>query len=213
MMRSIRIFFFPPRGRDGIFGMLPSRERNGAMQAIGIENTEIRPCRKDDMPSVTMIYAHHVRHGTASFETEPPSLEEMRRRHADILARGLPYLVAVAGGDILGYAYAGLYRPRAAYRDTVEDSIYIRFDLAGRGIGERLLRALLIECEGRDLRQMIAAVGDSANTASVRVHERCGFERIGVFRSIGYKHGRWLDSVLLQRSLGAGDTTLPSHRA
>lgn len=137
----------------------------------------------------------------------------MRRRHADILARGLPYLVAVAGGDILGYAYAGLYRPRAAYRDTVEDSIYIRFDLAGRGIGERLLRALLIECEGRDLRQMIAAVGDSANTASVRVHERCGFERIGVFRSIGYKHGRWLDSVLLQRSLGAGDTTLPSYRA
>ena len=171
----------------------------------------IRPCQEADMPTVTAIYAHHVRYGTASFETEPPALDEMCRRRYDILAKGLPYLVAVSGERVVGYAYAGTYRPRAAYRDTVENSIYIDPELTGRGIGKRLLPALIAECETLDLRQMIAVVGDSANTASIRLHEQCGFELIGTLRSVGYKHGRWLDSVLLQRSLGRGDTAPPSR--
>jgi phosphinothricin acetyltransferase len=161
------------------------------------------------MPQVTSIYAHHVQYGTASFETEPPSLDEMRRRHAAILAHGLPWLVAVSGDDVLGYAYAGLYRPRAAYRDTVENSIYMRPDLIGRGIGKRLLATLVAACETRDLRQMIAVVGDSGNLGSVRLHQQCGFIMIGVLRAVGYKHGKWLDTVLLQKTLGRSDTAPP----
>lgn len=172
---------------------------------------DVRDCLEADMPSVAMIYAHHVRHGTASFETEPPALDEMCRRRYDILAKGLPYLVAVRDGGVLGYAYAGPWRPRAAYRDTVENSIYIHPEHIGRGIGTRLLPALVAECEARDLRQMIAVVGDSANLTSIRLHERCGFRTAGVLRSVGYKHGRWLDSVMLQKSLGCGDTAAPAR--
>lgn len=172
---------------------------------------DVRNCLEVDMPAVATIYGHHVRHGTASFETVPPSLDEMCRRRYNILAQSLPYLVAVSDGGVLGYAYAGPYRPRAAYRDTVENSIYIHPEFIGRGIGKRLLSALVAECEFRDLRQMIAVVGDSANLQSIQLHERCGFQTVGVLRSVGYKHGRWLDSVLLQKSLGRGDAVPPEH--
>jgi L-amino acid N-acyltransferase YncA len=185
----------------------------------------IRDSRDDDIEATTAIYAHHVLFGTASFETEPPSSDDMRRRRADVLARGFPHLVAASAGPvaasagvvvssagaILGYAYAGTYRPRAAYRDTVENSIYIRHDQIGQGIGARLLPALIARCEALGLRQMIAVVGDSGNAASIRLHERCGFALIGTLRSVGYKHGRWLDSVFLQRSLGDGDASPPSR--
>jgi L-amino acid N-acyltransferase YncA len=180
---------------------------NGPMS----DDTEIRNCLEADMPAVGTIYAHHVRHGTASFETEPPTFDDMCRRRYDILTKGLPWLVAVSDQVVVGYAYAGLYRPRAAYRDTVEDSIYMRSDLTGRGIGKRLLRALLAECEIRDLRQMIAVIGDSANTGSIQLHEQCGFRMVGVLRSVGYKHGRWLDTVLLQKRLGRGDAVPPAR--
>jgi phosphinothricin acetyltransferase len=170
----------------------------------------IRPANPEDAGAIAAIYAHHVLHGSASFETEPPSSEEIRCRMADILARGLPYLLAeTPDGTILGYAYAGPYRPRAAYRNTVENSVYVRHDMVGRGIGRRLLTELIARCEASGLRQMIAVVGDSANLASIRLHEALGFRVAGTLRSVGYKHGRWLDSVLLQRMLGEGDATPP----
>ncbi len=172
----------------------------------------IRPCAAADMPAITAIYAHHVLHGAASFETDPPSLEEMCRRRSDVLRKDLPYLVAVHDDAIAGYAYAGTYRPRAAYRDTVENSVYLRGDLAGRGIGTRLLKTLIDDCEARDLRQMIAVIGDSANVASIRLHLRCGFRNVGTLASVGHKHGRWLDSVLMQRALRHGDTAPPTVR-
>lgn len=188
------------------------------------DSITIRLATDADMDAVAAIYARHVLHGRASFETEPPGPAEMRRRRAAVVGKGLPYLVAVqaeagpvgpgpagAGltGEVLGYAYAGPYRPRAAYAHTVENSVYLRPDAAGRGIGLRLLSALVAACEQRGLRQMVAVVGDSANEASIRLHEKLGFRRVGVLRDVGYKHGVWLDSVLLQRSLGAGGSTPP----
>ncbi|PWC29413.1 GNAT family N-acetyltransferase [Teichococcus aestuarii] len=171
--------------------------------------TLLRPATEADLPAITAIYGHHVRQGCASFETAPPDLPEMRRRFAAILAQGMPYLVAEQDGVVLGYAYAGPYRPRAAYRDTVENSIYVRADAAGRGLGRLLLGALLEACTARGARQMIAVVGDSDNIASIRLHEAMGFTLVGTLRSVGRKHGRWLDSVLLQRALGEGDATPP----
>jgi L-amino acid N-acyltransferase YncA len=252
----------------------------------------IRPATDADMDAVAAIYAHHVRHGRASFETEPPTAAEMRRRRADVVGKGLPYLVAAqdltaqagmaaqagvaetgctrsgdtrwgdsrsgdthsrdthsgnsdsgdtrwgdtlpgrtpsaglnsgsthscgthscntAAAEVVGYAYAGIYRPRPAYANTVENSVYLRPDMVGRGIGRRLLSALIAACEQGGLRQMVAVVGDSANTASIRLHEALGFRRVGVLRDVGYKHGVWLDSVLLQRSLGPGSATPPGR--
>ena len=176
-----------------------------------VDAVTIRPSGHADLDAVIAIYGHHVRHGTASFETEPPPPEEMRRRRADLLARGFPYLVAEAGGTVLGYAYAGPYRPRAAYRDTAENSVYLRPDAAGQGIGTRLLTALIAECEALGLRQMVAVVGDSANLASIRLHQRCGFRLVGVLEAVGYKHGKWLDSVLRQRRLGRGSSAPPQR--
>ena len=172
----------------------------------------VRPCTDADLDEIAAIYADHVRNGTASFETEAPPVAEMRRRRAALIASGYPYLVADADGWVAGYAYAGPYRPRLAYRDTVENSVYLRSEMMGRGIGMRLLDALLGECEARGFRQMIAVVGDSGNLASIRLHERAGFRRVGVLRSVGYKHGRWLDTVLLQRALGEGDAAPPRDR-
>lgn len=174
---------------------------------------DIRPSRPQDMDAVTAIYIHHVLNGTASFETEPPDAAEMIRRRADILDRGMPHLVLEQDSVIRGYAYAGPYRPRAAYRDTVENSVYLRPEAIGQGFGRRLLAALIADCETLGLRQMVAVVGDSANLPSIRLHERLGFRRVGTLTAVGFKHGRWLDTVLLQRALGAGATTLPTARA
>lgn len=172
----------------------------------------IRPSRESDIDAIAAIYAHHVRHGFASFETEPPDAGEIALRRADVLGMGLPYLTAEIDGEVAGYAYAGTYRPRAAYRDTVENSIYIRHDQMGRGIGRPLLTALVGECEARDLRQMIAVIGDSGNHASIRLHAACGFRMFGVLEAVGFKLGRWLDNVFMQRRLGRGHDAPPRRR-
>ena len=173
----------------------------------------IRPSTTEDLNVITSIYAHHVLHGSATFETEPPDIEEMARRRATMLENGYPYLVALQNNEVLGYAYANTYRPRAAYCDTVENSIYLDPHAMGRGIGTQLLTALIEACEACGFRQMIAVVGDSANLPSIRVHERNGFCLIGTFKAVGYKHERWLDTVLLQRTLGAGATLPQQPRA
>jgi len=170
----------------------------------------IRPATDSDIEAIATIYRYHVLHGTASFETVPPERIEMMRRYSALRDQAYPYLVAVEDGVVVGYAYVGPYRPRVAYRNTVEDSIYLRADLIGRGTGTQLLGALIAACEQRGYRQMIAVVGDSGSLGSIRLHERHGFSHIGTLRSVGYKPGRWLDSVLLQRELGCGDSTPPS---
>jgi len=172
----------------------------------------IRDSCDDDVQVIASIYAHYVLHGTASFETEAPSVEEIKRRRNELVRRDYPYIVAEDSSGVVGYAYAGPYRPRPAYRDTVENSIYLRHDTIGRGIGRLLLNALIEMCERRDYRQLIAVVGDSANTASVHLHERAGFRSVGTLRSVGFKHGRWLDMVLLQRPLAASDSVPPQTR-
>uniref|UniRef100_UPI004038F189 GNAT family N-acetyltransferase n=1 Tax=Pseudomonas bambusae TaxID=3139142 RepID=UPI004038F189 len=171
----------------------------------------LRDARDDDMPAVQAIYAHHVLHGTASFELEPPTLEQMLQRRADIRANDLPYRVAEHEGEIVGYAYATLYRPRPAYRFTVEDSVYVREGMAGLGIGQQLLETVIQQCTDDGRRQMVAIIGNSENVASIRLHERLGFRKVGVFESVGFKHGRWLDTVIMQRELGEGASSTP-HR-
>jgi L-amino acid N-acyltransferase YncA len=179
----------------------------------------IRPACPGDLAAITRIYADAVRHGTASFEIDPPGEDEMERRFKDLRDGGFPYLVAQAMGSqaldsqalgsIAGYAYAGPYRARPAYRFTVEDSIYVAAPSQRRGIGRALLDRLIQEAEQRGFRQMIAVIGDSAQAASIAVHKRAGFTHIGTLRSVGFKHGRWLDTVLMQRALGGGDTAPP----
>jgi L-amino acid N-acyltransferase YncA len=162
-----------------------------------------------DLPAIQAIYAHHVLHGLASFEEAPPSVQELERRYHDVIGRGLPYIVAETGGAVGGYGYCSPYRARSAYRYALEDSIYIRHDMTGRGIGKRLLEELIRRCEGLGYRQVIAVIGDSANAASIGVHAACGFVRVGTLRSVGFKFGRWVDSVFMQRPLGPGDATKP----
>jgi phosphinothricin acetyltransferase len=175
----------------------------------------LRDACEEDMPAIHAIYAHHVLHGTASFELEPPSLSDMLKRRADVLANGLPYVVAERGGEVVGYGYATLYRPRPAYRSTVEDSVYVREGMGGMGIGHALLSRVIERCVADGRRQMIAIIGNSENIGSIRLHERLGFKRVGVFESVGFKHGRWLDTVLMQRGLGDGSSSaLPGgHQA
>jgi len=170
---------------------------------------EIRPAIEADLPAITDIYEHAVRHGTATFELVPPDLAEMTRRFRALVDGGFPYLVAAREGVAIGYAYAGPYRPRPAYRFTVENSVYVRPAIHRRGIGLALLQRLIAECERRGYRQMIAVIGDSANTASVGVHTRCGFAMVGTHPNVGFKFGRWLDTVMMQRPLGDGAATLP----
>ena len=172
-------------------------------------NVAIRPCTEADIAAITRIYAHHVLHGLASFEVEPPSENDMRQRYVDIIAGGFPYFVAEYAGEVVGYAYASPYRSRPAYRYTAENSIYLDPAWMGRGIGRQLLSVLLRECEAKGLRQIIAVIGDSANSASIALHRQLGFAIVGTIRSAGFKFGRWVDTVLMQRSLGAGDSTLP----
>jgi len=170
----------------------------------------LRDSVAEDIPAIARIYGHWVTHGLASFELEPPEEAEMARRREAVLANGYPYLVAAdAAGRVLGYAYAGAYRPRPAYRFAVENSIYMAPDAARGGIGTSLLGALIKRCETAGFRLMVAVIGDSGNTPSIRLHERCGFRRAGLLPAIGWKHGRWVDSVLMTRPLGEGATTSP----
>ena len=169
----------------------------------------IRPGTEADVASVRAIYAHHVLTGLASFEIEPPDVDEMRRRREAVVERGFPYLVAEIGGEVVGYAYAGPYRARPGYRFSCENSIYIRRGWEGRGIGKALLAPLIAGCEAMGMRQMVAVIGDSGNDASINLHKSLGFEMAGILRSIGFKFGRWLDSVMMQRALGPGDAALP----
>jgi phosphinothricin acetyltransferase len=170
----------------------------------------IRDATEADLPAVLAIYANHVLHGLASFEEMPPRLEEMLARRQAVLDLGLPYLVAEADGDVVGYSYASAYRARPAYRFTVENSVYVADGLEGRGIGRALLGALIARCEAGPWRQMLAIIGNSGNAASIGLHRRLGFEMIGTLRAVGFKHGRWVDTVLMQRALGAGDATPPA---
>ena len=171
----------------------------------------IRPSTLADLPAITAIYAHAVLHGTGTFELEPPDQAEMARRRDDVLAKGLPWLVAQARGDanapVLGYAYANHFRPRLAYRFCVEDSIYLHPDAQGRGVGKLLLTELMTRCEAAGARQMLAVIGDAANAGSIGVHAALGFAHTGVLKAAGWKFERWLDVVLMQRHLGQGDAT------
>ena len=169
----------------------------------------VRASTKADIARCAEIYGHHVLHGTASFEVDPPDLAEMTKRRAAVLDLGLPYIVAEKAGRVLGYAYAGNWRPRPAYKFSVEDSIYIDHAAVGQGIGKALLPVLIDRCAALGKRQMVAVIGDSAQTPSIRLHAGFGFEMTGTLKSIGFKFGRWLDSVIMQRPLGAGDTVPP----
>lgn len=164
-------------------------------------DVNVRECSARDIPFVTTIYAHHVLHGLATFEIEPPAPEEMERRRRSLVDGGFPYLVAETAGELIGYSYAGPYRPRPAYRYTVEDSVYVRPDSIRQGIGRLLVSALILECRKRGFRQVVAVIGDSANRASIRLHEELGFNLVGTLRKVGFKFGRWVDTVLMQREL------------
>ena len=168
-----------------------------------------RAATKADVAAITAIYADEVLNGTATFEVIPPDATEMAQRMEKLAAGGLPYLVAERDGKTVGYAYAGAYHTRPAYRHTVEDSIYIAAGARGTGVGGALLGALITECTKRDFRQMIALIGDAANVASIRLHKAAGFERVGVLKSVGYKHNRWLDVEVMQRALGPGAAEPP----
>ena len=171
---------------------------------------QVRLATADDLPAIHEIYGHHVLHGLASFEEEPPSLDELRRRFHDVQQRGLPWLAADFGGVLAGYGYCAPYRTRSAYRYSLEDSIYVRHGSEGRGVGSALLRELIQRCEGLGYRQIVAVIGDSGNAASINLHASFGFLRVATLRSVGFKFGRWVDSVVMQRPLGPGDATPPS---
>ncbi len=169
----------------------------------------VRNSRDDDLPAIQAIYSHHVLEGTGTFEIDPPSLDEMTRRRADVLANRFPYLVAEHDAQVLGYAYANFFRARPAYRFTVEDSIYIAPQAVGRGVGKQLLQALLGACEARGCRQVLAVIGDSRNTGSIALHAACGFKMAGILRATGWKFDQWLDVVMMQYEAGDGARTAP----
>jgi phosphinothricin acetyltransferase len=171
----------------------------------------VRVSSEADLDAITAIYTYAVTHGTASFELDPPDRAEMTRRRAAILEGGYPYLVAAKDGAVLGYAYAGAYRTRPAYRSTVEDSIYVAPSAQGQGVGRLLLAALIDECEARDFRLMVAVIGDEESKGSIGLHRSLGFEPVGILKGIGYKHGRWLSTVLMQRPLGQGMNEPPTR--
>lgn len=174
-----------------------------------IENfINLRSAIASDCEAIQQIYAHHVLHGTASFETTPPSVNEIRQRLDDIQSKGLPYIVAVKNAEIVGYAYVTMYRTRHAYRYTVENSVYVKQGLIGQGIGSKLLHDLIERCTQSGFRQMIAVIGDSS-PASVQLHKRHGFEQVGLFRAVGFKFGAWRDTAMFQKELGYGDRRLP----
>jgi L-amino acid N-acyltransferase YncA len=170
----------------------------------------IRPSTDADVPTITRIYAHHVLNGTGTFETEPPSEADMATRRADVISKGLPYLVAEEGGEVVGYVYGNWFKPRAAYRYSVEDSIYLAPGQQGKGLGRALLSEFLARCEAVGVRKVMAVIGDSANAGSVGLHRALGFQDVGVVKSCGWKFGRWLDIVLMDKSIGLGDSTAPA---
>ncbi|OWQ88757.1 GNAT family N-acetyltransferase [Roseateles aquatilis] len=170
----------------------------------------IRPSLEGDIAAIQQIYEHAVLHGTGTFETDVPDRAEMTRRRTEVLSRSLPYLVAERDGQVLGYAYANYFRPRLAYRYFVEDSIYLSPQAQGQGVGRLLLAELIARCEAAGARQMVAVIGDSQNLGSIGVHRSLGFEQSGLMKAAGWKFGKWLDVVLMQRQLGQGDTTSPS---
>ncbi len=170
----------------------------------------IRPSTDQDLAAITHIYAHHVLHGTGTFETTPPTLEEMKARRADVLSKGLPWLVLENDGHVQGYAYGNWFKPRPAYRFSVEDSIYLAPEAAGKGRGRALLAELLSSLEQAGIRKVMAVIGDSGNAGSIGVHAALGFEHVGVVPSCGWKFGRWLDIVMMQRSIGHGDRSPPA---
>lgn len=180
--------------------------------AADINGVVIRDAADGDMADVQRIYAHHVLNGLATFEEVPPTVDEMRSRRNAVLAAGLPYLVAEVDGRVAGYCYATSYRPRPAYRHTIEDSVYVSEGLRGRGIGVVLLQRLIARAEAGPWRQMLAVIGNSGNAGSIALHRRMGFETVGTLRSVGYKLGQWVDTVLMQRPLGLGASTLPSDK-
>ena len=169
----------------------------------------IRPSRDTDIDAITAIYRHHVLHGTGTFELEAPSSADMASRRADVLAKRLPYLVAEDAGQVLGFASANWFKPRPAYRFSAEDSIYLAPQAQGRGLGRQLLGVLCQQAEQSGVRKLIAVIGDSANTGSIGVHRSAGFTQVGVLRACGWKFERWLDVVLMEKSLGAGDSCPP----
>ena len=169
----------------------------------------LRPSTDADVPAITAIYAHHVLHGTGTFEATPPTEADMAARRADVVAKGLPYLVADQGGRVLGFAYCQWFKPRPAYRFAAEDSIYLDADAAGQRIGNKLLSELTKQAEAVGLRKLIAVIGDSDNVRSIGVHRAVGFRHVGTIESCGWKFGRWLDIVLMEKSLGEGNRTAP----
>jgi L-amino acid N-acyltransferase YncA len=188
------------------FTQTPAKTSTNALPALQLE---VRDATEADLPAIQAIYAHHVLHGVASFEETPPSIDDLRGRLASVLSHGLPYMVAGIDGAIAGYCYATPYRPRAAYRNTIEDSIYIDDAFRGRGIGRVLLKALIERCETGPWRQMVAVIADGGSGGSLSLHRSLGFEMAGTLKAVGFKHGRWLDTTLMQRALGVGDKALP----
>ena len=174
--------------------------------------TTIRPSRDADLAPIAEIYRHHVLHGTGTFETDPPSEADMAARRADVLAKGLPYLVAEEDGQVMGFAYCQWFKPRPAYRFSAEDSIYLHPQAAGKGLGKLLLAELARHAQDKGIRKLLAVIGDSNNAASVGVHRACGFTPVGTFTSCGWKFGKWLDIVLMEKTLGEGDTTPPVEK-
>jgi phosphinothricin acetyltransferase len=175
--------------------------------------SSIRPSRESDLPAITAIYAHHVLNGTGTFETTPPTEAEMTSRRADVLGKGLPYLVMEDGGQVMGYAYCQWFKPRPAYRFSAEDSIYMHPDAAGRGLGKQLLAELVKQAEAVGVRKLLAVIGDSNNAGSIGVHRALGFTPVGTIQSCGWKFDRWLDIVIMEKAIGAGDTTPPANAA
>jgi phosphinothricin acetyltransferase len=171
--------------------------------------TLIRPSQPEDLLSITAIYAHHVLNGTGTFEVTPPTADDMRARREDVLSKGLPYLVAVDGDTIQGFAYCNWFKPRPAYRFSAEDSIYLAPEANGQGLGRLLLAELMAQAEKAGVRKLIAVIGDSANAASIGVHRSVGFEHVGTLKSCGWKFDRWLDVVMMDKALGFGDSCAP----
>jgi L-amino acid N-acyltransferase YncA len=206
-------------GRDSYrhhdrFGCLRTVPEFGDLMTVAELSTTATPTVRDagaaDMRAIQAIYAHYVLNGIATFEEIPPSVDDMIARRASVLEAGLPYLVAESEGRIVGYSYATSYRPRPAYRHTIEDSVYIADSLVGRGIGTMLLGALILRCEAGPWRQMLAVIGNSGNTGSIALHRRMGFGPIGTLSAVGFKLGQWVDTVLMQRALGEGAASLPT---